>query len=128
MNTTRATVAALALVALIAAGGGVATGHDRGFDSRVRITGYVDNTSFLGRVASDRKQCKRMRRVTVWRRNPGAMDAPVGTAKSNGKGIWAVTAPGASAGRYYATAKRRVIRKPGHRHVCRFDRSPTLEL
>ena len=127
----RAGSTALALAACAALVGALAwpaNAHDRGYDTRVRISGYVDNTSFLGRVGSERKACKRKRRVTVWRRNPGVMDAPVGTARSNGKGIWAVSAPAAPPGRYYATAKKRVLPKPGHRHVCKRARSKVVEL
>ena len=128
MTTSKAAAAAIAACLVLTGGGGIATGHDARFDSRVRITGYIDNASFLGRVASDRKQCKRKRRVTVWRRNPGAMDAPVGTAKSNGKGNWAVSAPSAPSGRYFATAKKRVIKKAAHKHVCKRARSKVFEL
>lgn len=71
---TTALVAAFA-VALVA-GVEVATPHTAKYDSRVRITGYIDNQSFLGRVGSERKACKRKRLVTVWKRNPGAMDGP----------------------------------------------------
>jgi len=127
----RAGSAALALAAcgtLVAALAWPAHAHDRAYDTRVRISGYVDNASFLGRVGSERKACKRKRRVTVWRRNPGAMDAPVGTAKSNGKGIWAVAAPAAPPGRYYAIAKKRGLPKPGHRHVCGRARSKLFQL
>ena len=107
---------------------GVATGHVARWDSEIKITGYVDNTSFLGKVRSERKTCKRKRKVSVWKRNPGAMDAPVGTARTNRRGIWAVSAPGAETGVYYAHVKKRVRKRAGHKHVCKADRSPSFKL
>ncbi|HSI79196.1 MAG TPA: hypothetical protein VK919_00965 [Solirubrobacterales bacterium] len=126
-TTVLAAIVAALAVALVA-GVEVATPHTAKYDSRVRITGYIDNQSFLGRVGSERKACKRKRLVTVWKRNPGAMDGPVGTARSNRKGIWAISAPSAPSGRYYATVKRRVIGGAGHRHVCKRDRSKRFRL
>lgn len=120
------TLAVLALA--LATGVEVATPHTAKYDTRVRITGYIDNQSFLGRVGSERKACKRKRLVTVWKRNPGAMDGPVGSARSNRRGIWAVSAPNAPSGRYYATVKRRVTGGTGHRHVCKRDRSKRFRL
>ena len=105
-----------------------ATGHVARWDSRVRITDYADNASFLGRVSSERSACKNRRLVTVWKRNPGAMHGPVDTARTNRAGIWAVYAPGLleqpESDVYFATVKRRVRRSsPGHRHVCKAAQS-----
>jgi len=104
-----------------------ATAHVIRWDAKVRITDYADSASFLGRVSSAQRACARKRRVAVWKRNPGAMDGPVKAALTNRRGIWAVFAPGAEPGSYYATVKRRVLRgSPGHRHVCKPARSPTF--
>jgi hypothetical protein len=110
-----------------------ATAHVVRWDSKVRITNYADNASFLGRVTSERRVCQRKRKVTVWKRNPGAMDGPVGTARTNRRGIWVVYAPGlletAERNVYYATVKRRVLhRSTGHRHVCKPAQSPSFRL
>lgn len=105
-----------------------ATAHVARWDSRVKITAYAENTSFLGKVRSERRACKRNRKVSVWKVNPGAMDGPVGTARTNRRGIWAVSAPGAESGRYYAKVKRRVRKSAGHKHVCKADRSPNFRL
>ena len=127
-NATLA-VAVIASVLLASLLVGTATAHVKRFDSTVRITDYADNASFLGAVSSERKACKRKRRVTVWKRNPGAMDGPVGTARTNRRGIWAVFAPNADSAVYYATVKRRVLRKSAkHRHVCKPARSPSFKL
>lgn len=127
MSTRFVVLAALGLVAL-ASLTGVATAHVARWDSNLRITGYVENTSFLGKVRSERRACKRRRRVSVWKRNPGAMDGPVGTARTNRRGIWAVSAPAVASGVYYAQVKRRVRRSADHKHVCRPDRSPSFKL
>jgi hypothetical protein len=108
---------------------GTASAHVARFESKVKITDFADNASFLGRVSSERKACRRKRLVTVWKRNPGAMDGPVGTARTNRRGIWAVFAPDAESSVYYATAKRRVLRRSAsHRHVCKAARSPSFRL
>jgi hypothetical protein len=115
-------------VAVLASMVGMAMAHVARSDSSVKITGYIDNTSFLGKVGSERKACKRKRKVTVWKRNPGAMDGPVDTARTDKRGIWAVSAPGADPGPYYATVKKRVRKRKGHKHVCKPDRSPSFKL
>ena len=125
---TRRMATAICVVLALGAGAELATGHDARFDSRVRITGYIDNQSFLGRVGSERKACKRKRLVTVWKRNPGAMDGPVGSARTNRRGIWAVAAPNAPSGRYYATVKKRVTGGGGHRHICKRDGSKRFRI
>jgi hypothetical protein len=108
-----------------------ATAHRVRWESKVRITDYADNASFVGKVTSERKACKARRRVAVWKRNPGAMDGPVDDARTHRRGIWAVYAPGlidmANPGVYYATVKRRVLPSAaGHRHVCGGARSPAF--
>jgi hypothetical protein len=109
---------------------GNATAHTARWDSKVRITDYADNASFVGRVSSKRKACRRNRLVAVWKLNPGAMDGPVDTARTSRRGLWAVHAPGliGVGGSYYATVKRRARVSAGHRHVCRGARSPAFEL
>lgn len=110
-----------------------ASGHVARWDSRVRITDYADNASFLGRVRSERRACRERRLVTVWKRNPGAMHGPVDTARTSRAGFWAVHAPGLlelpESDVYFATVKRRVLRRsPGHRHVCKADQSPDYRI
>jgi len=110
-----------------------ASGHVARWDSRVRITDYVDNASFLGRVRSERRACRDRRLVTVWKRNPGAMHGPVDTARTNRAGIWAVHAPGLlelpESDVYFATVKRRVLRRSAeHRHVCKAAQSPDYRI
>jgi hypothetical protein len=128
MRVTRSLGAAVVASLVLASIVGTASGHVARWESEIKITGYADNTSFLGKVRSERNSCERKRLVSVWKRNPGAMDAPVGTARTNRKGIWAVSAPGADPGVYYAVVKKRVRRSSGHRHVCKADRSPSFKL
>ena len=108
-----------------------AQAHTVTFKSIVVIDGHYQTTGgpLTGAVYSfDTCKCRGARLVTVWKRNPGAMDAPLGTAKTNRAGRWRldVTAP---AGIYYATVKKKaILRKGGHRHVCSSDRSSNFSV
>jgi hypothetical protein len=106
-----------------------AQAHTVTFKSIVEIDGYQTIGAFIGSVGSfDNSKCSRARVVTVWKRNPGAMDGPFGTAKTTRVGRWRleVTAP---SGNYYATVKKKVIRrKRGHRHVCSYDKSSNFHV
>jgi hypothetical protein len=126
--------------ALAAVTGAIATGamagsldvsqaHQVTFKSIVEIDGYETAGALLGSVGSfDNPKCSRARLVTVWKRNPGAMDGPFGTTKTNRGGRWRleVSAP---PGNYYATVRKKaILRKGGHRHVCSSDRSSNFRV
>jgi hypothetical protein len=119
-------VAVLAIVAL-AASPGAAGAHKAKYKSIVEIDSYLFIGAFNGTVGSfDNKRCSANRVVAVWKRNPGAMDGPFGTAKTGKGGAWRlnVTAP---SGNYYATVKPRRLKAPKrkrkHKHICRGARS-----
>ena len=117
-------VAVLAIVAL-AASPGAAGAHKAKYKSIVEIDAYLFSGAFEGTVGSfANKKCSAKRVVAVWKRNPGAMDGPMGTARSGKGGAWRlnVTAP---SGSYYATVKPRRLGKKTrkHKHVCKADRS-----
>ena len=127
---SRRLLAAGAIAIVLTAGSvTVSEAHKVTFKSIVEINGYQTVGAFIGSVGSfENPKCGRARVVTVWRRNPGAMDGPMGTTRTNRGGGWRleVLAP---AGNYYATVKRSVIRrKHGHRHVCAFDKSSNFKV
>jgi hypothetical protein len=117
---------AVALVAALVAWPGGAVAHKAKYESIVEISAYLDSGAFLGSVGSfDNKRCSLNRVVTVWRRNPGAMNGPFGTARSGRGGQWRLTVS-APPGTYFATVKRRLLRhshRHRHRHICRAARS-----
>jgi hypothetical protein len=124
-------VAAMATAGLVAMAGlaaapDLAAAHKTKLESIAEIDTYLFGPPgrFAGVVGSfDSKLCSRKRLVTVWKSNPGVMDGPVGTAKTNKGGRWSLETT-AQPGTYYATVKKRVIRRSAkHRHVCVFDRS-----
>ena len=122
-------VTVLAIVALTASPG-AAGAHKAKYKSIVEIDSYLFTGSFNGSVGSfQNKRCSANRVVTVWKRNPGAMDGPVGTARSGKGGAWTlnVTAP---SGNYYATVKPSRLKAPKrkHKHICRGDRSSNFVL
>ena len=88
--------------------------------------------TFLGVVGSfDDKKCRRKRKVTVWKENPGAMDAPIGATKTNRKGEWTLVLGSnrAHPGEFFATAKKKTLkRSDDHKHVCKYDRSPRFAI
>jgi hypothetical protein len=126
---SHATIALAVIAAAIAGPLSTAQAHNVTFKSIVEIDGYQTIGAFIGAIGSfDNSKCSRARVVTVWKRNPGAMDGPFGTAKTNRAGRWRleVTAPAAN---YYATVKKKAIRrKRGHRHVCSYDRSSNFRV
>jgi hypothetical protein len=125
-----ATIAALAAAAILEVGGGLATAHTQKYGTTVTINfqagTYADK--FFGRVKSHNAACKKKRKVKVFRKKPGP-DAVFGTDTTNKKGKYLV-APGKrakSGGKYYAKAKKRVLKKNSlHNHVCRAGTSSTI--
>lgn len=99
-----------------------AAGHEKSFKSRVTIKGDDTFTEYRGRVFSGAQGCVRHRTVILYQKLDGP-DENLGEDKTNYDGDWWVPLPEPGAG-YYAKVKRRVVTKPGHRHVCRGDRSP----
>ena len=129
MRIRIAAVVSLAVLAS-AAWAGEAGAHKKSFKSIVDIDTYKFSGEFGGVVNSfENKRCARERVIALWRRNPGAMDAPMGTARSGDGGRWAINVT-ATPAVYYATAKKRVLfRKKGkHFHFCRFARSAPFEI
>jgi hypothetical protein len=125
-----ATVAVLAAAAILAVGGGISAAHTAKYKSKVTINfqagTYADK--FFGKVKSKKAACKKKRTVKVFRKKSGP-DAVFGKDKTNKKGKY-VVAPGKrakSGGKYYAKAKKRVLKNnSSHKHVCKAGTSPTI--
>src|SRR4051812_27915102 len=108
-------IAAIVLIAALvvaAIGGGFAAASTKKFPTKVTInfSGSPYGDSFFGKVKSQKKKCKKGRKVTVFRQKPGT-DAKFGSDKSNNKGKYNVD-PGknAASGNYYSKAKKKVIK------------------
>jgi hypothetical protein len=119
----RICVAALATGLVAGSLGGLAFASN--FKSVVEIDSYLDAGVFTGTVTSPNRRCERYRLVTVWKRNPGAMNGPMGTTKTGKSGSWKLHVS-AAPGSYFATVKPRVIHRNGRRRTCAFDYSPNF--
>jgi hypothetical protein len=76
---------------------------------------------FKGRVISEKSSCEAGRTVRLY--HEGGVFAQ--ETESDEDGRWRVEFVGVTG--YYAKATKRVRERPGHRHVCKPDRSPTIE-
>lgn len=124
MNRKVALTAMLAL-AVMAAAPPSAGAHKKTSASIVEIDAYLFSGAFQGTVGSfANKKCSAKRVVAVWKRNPGAMDGPMGTARTGKGGAWTLNVI-APSGSYYATVKPRRLGKKSrkHKHVCKGARS-----
>ena len=121
MSMSRAARYLVALAALLvcAVGATVAFGHVKGFDSKVTIREPKPNV-YEGRVISQRPRCERARTVKLFRAN-GEF---VSSTTTDADGRWRI--PLVIGKRYYAKVTRRVDGTGAHRHVCRADRSRTI--
>jgi hypothetical protein len=81
---------------------------------------------FGGSVGSARPNCTIGRSITLYRRVGTSLQPVAHTVTREGP-TWYFSRVDASAGqRYSAFAARKVIRFPGHRHVCVADWSDTV--
>lgn len=81
---------------------------------------------FTGKVKSERRKCKKNRKVVVKRELAGK-DAKVGSDITNRKGRYVIgQGNGATPGSYYAKAKKRKIEKKHKIIVCKKARSETI--
>jgi hypothetical protein len=111
------------LVALGAALAVPASAHEKRFNSRVTIE-HPSEPSYEGDVFSRKDACVRYRMVQFWRDNEGAPDDLVNEVRSDADGHWSYSFLGDA---YYARVRRVVKRPADHKHVCKGDRSPTVE-
>lgn len=122
MSRSRAARYLVALAALLvcAVGATVAFAHVKGFDSKVTIRAPSEAT-YKGRVISERPRCEPGRTVKLVRPNGEV----VATTITDAEGRWSHTF--FIGDRYYAKVTRRVDGTGAHRHVCRADRSRTID-
>jgi hypothetical protein len=100
-----------------------ALSHDAGYDTRISIH-HPDAGNYNGRVHSDLNGCVRHRTVQFWRPRHGDDEKIGPNFEADRNGRWEFSFAGGT--RYYAVAVREVLESPGHRHVCRRDRSPSI--
>jgi hypothetical protein len=112
-----------AIVICVAAVGAMALGAQTAAAAPYKHTKLTVTTweggSFWGHVnAGHRKKCEGGRRVTLFKKRPGA-DRKLGTVRSKPPGFWGIRAP-FEIGAVYATVSPKV----GDGFVCGGDRSP----
>jgi hypothetical protein len=117
-------LAAILLLGLAPLGWQVAEAHTFTASPSVKI--HVKGRRFYGRVRSAHLACKRHRRVTVVRARRVLSDIIVDRTRTGLLGRWHILRPRKPNGRFYALIPRKVVRKYGHLHVCRADRSRTI--
>jgi hypothetical protein len=98
----------------------LAPAHQKTFGGKlitVITFGGPTGDTFSGTVTV-RGGCAKQRLVRVIFKSGG--NALVGTDRTNSRGRWLIdpTQATLAPGDYVARVKRRVIRRPGHRHVC----------
>lgn len=124
----RLSIALLVGVATVALGAGLASAHTKKFNTEVTInfTAGLYFDTFDGEVNSNTNACERNRQVKVKRVEPGK-DPVFGTDISDAQGEWEVSNGFAPPGDYYATVKKKVLKKTNnHKHICKADKSPTI--
>jgi hypothetical protein len=108
----------------------VAAAHTRHIDSQHTISFQPDVASdvFFGTVGSAAGACERNRSITLFRKigDASVPDIAVATPTTNENGIWSQGLGNAPEGRYYAVAAKKVIKRPGHKHICDVARSNTV--
>jgi hypothetical protein len=82
--------------------------------------------TFAGKVSSTDNGCVQGRTVKVFKVRAGA-DHLVGSKTTGATGRYSISRAGAH-GKYYAKVASRVIGPYGSTHVCKADRSPTIEV
>lgn len=112
-------VVAVAALLVCAVGATLALAHVKGFDSKVTIRAPEPGI-YKGRVISERPRCEPGRTVKLVRPNGDV----VATTTTDAEGRWQY---GFIGERYYAKVTRRVDGTGAHRHVCRSDRSRTID-
>ena len=117
-STTIRRLGVAAVCALCAWTSASALAHTESYKSKITIRERDGGVRYTGRVFSDLPACERNRRVKLFT----ADGTFVGAAETNGQGRWSFEFAGQ---RYYATAPRNVEGSGSHRHVCKYDRSPT---
>jgi hypothetical protein len=106
-----------------------AVGPTAAHNFKARSTVTIDDPGpprAWGHLSAARRFCARERRVDVILdvEGPGP-NMGYGTTHANRRGVWVLNRPLAYA-RFYAVARRKVLIRGGHRHICREARSPAV--
>jgi hypothetical protein len=100
-----------------------AQSHNAGYASHVTIHTDEFQVDFRGRVTSDLHACETHRKVKLYTGEgvyTGFYD------RTDAEGRYEINSGPTVAPTYYTRATRKVIDRPGHRHVCRAASSPTI--
>ena len=128
--TIKVFLAAVAAAIGIVGFAGMAVAHTVAITSQHTISFSPDVATdlFVGHVSSTKAACERGRSITLYRvvGDASVPDQVVTTATTNSSGVWSQGVGQAQAGTYYAVAAKKVLRSPGHRHVCKAARSAAL--
>lgn len=111
------------IIGVLALAPGIAGAHDERFDGKVTIR---TNPDFHGRVISEKGACERQRRVQIYREQSGP-DGLFDTATTDADGRWERLVSQLT-GEFYAKIRRRAVGGPGHDHICKGDRSPSVQV
>jgi hypothetical protein len=115
---------AVALAACVIGGMtvGAASAHNEKFESTITIK-QTPSFVYKGKVLSDSDDCVKNRRVTLIAKEDGTdAEFVIGHDRTDEKGRWSYQVIGEG---YYATVKKKVVKRGDHEHTCLFDRSPT---
>lgn len=118
-----ATVLGVAIVGVLMFACGLAGAHNVRFDDKVTIR---TNPDFHGRVFSRKARCEKQRTVQIYREESGP-DGLFASTKTDADGRWERLVSQLT-GDFYARITRRDIGSPGHDHVCKGDRSPSVNV
>lgn len=104
------------------------------FRTRSKITFHYRgaNKKFYGKVKSERRSCRRNRRVILVRARRGISDRVLDRDRTNRRGKYRFKRDKRPKGRFYVVVAKR-IRTTGygfgpHRHKCKRDRSRRIKL
>jgi hypothetical protein len=118
---------AVTAIAALTLGAGVASAHTARVASQhtLSFTPDVASDVFFGQLSSAMGACERGRSATLFRVVGGSAtpDANLGTATTNTNGLWSKGIGDADAGKYYGVAAKKVIKRSGHKHVCKSSQS-----
>jgi hypothetical protein len=112
-------LAVCAAVTVLAVAALPANAHDKSFDSRVTIKHPIE-PRYQGRVFSESPRCVASRTVRFFY----STGEHIFNIETNSEGRWSFDFSGTTG--YYAKVTREVRGGPGHRHICKGDRSPTI--
>jgi hypothetical protein len=120
MRRGKASLLTLGAAAMLFAGVAAPTAAAKTYSSTVKIKGYSLGF-FSGKVGSEKKKCKKKRKVEVYVDEPAPeTDSLAGEAKTNKKGKWSAVDFHGLGGTYYAIVRPKTSGKA----TCENAQSP----